>query len=257
MDDLDRLYRRLVQNIRNGFPDYVARPFEVAEVYQSIVPYRHNRRELGIETNQDYELALCRLISGERAYVTGDEHMQESVRRELASPNPNTAVFRDFAATRVALAPEALRRVSTESGSEAESVAMNAGPARARVADGAVAAASAGGGVRDVQPLPPSPPPPRPPTPPLPASLRAAVRGGTPGAQPAAPTPAAGVRAAPAGVRGGECRFCNGALPDDRRVLYCPHCGQNLAVRHCPACGSEVDASWRFCITCGREVGAE
>jgi hypothetical protein len=109
MDDLDRLVRRLVQNVRNGFPQYLSQPVEVSELYQTLIPYRHNRTELEIETNQDYEAALCQLLSGERGYASGDVAMQEAMRRELASPNPNTAVFRDFAAARVTLTSEAVR----------------------------------------------------------------------------------------------------------------------------------------------------
>src|SRR5581483_1778193 len=82
----------------------------VAELYQNLIPYRHNRRELGIETNQDYELALCRLLSGERGYLVVDEALAESMRRELATSNPNTAIFREFAASRVSLPPDAERR---------------------------------------------------------------------------------------------------------------------------------------------------
>ncbi len=246
MDDLDRLYRRLVQNIRNGFPDYLSRPFEVAEVYQSIVPYRHNRRELGIETNQDYELALCRLIAGERGYVTGDDAMQSTVRQELALANPNTAVFRDFAAARVALAPEPLRQLSVESAAAAPDREPGSGAQRA--------------GMREAHPLPPNPPPPRPPTPPPPPSLRAPTRPSAP-ASPSQSihTPVGGVRSGTqsTGVTGGACRYCNGDLPEDRRVMFCPHCGQNVTVQHCPACGAELDQSWKFCITCGRAVAAE
>ena len=44
MDELDRMYRRLVQNLRTGFPDLLGRPFEVAELYTTLIPYRHNRR---------------------------------------------------------------------------------------------------------------------------------------------------------------------------------------------------------------------
>ena len=109
MDDLDRLVRRLVQNVRNSHPQYLSQPVEVSELYQTLIPYRHNRTELEIETNQDYEAALCQLLSGERGYVTGDAPMQEAMRKELSSPNPNTAVFRDFAAARVTLTSEAVR----------------------------------------------------------------------------------------------------------------------------------------------------
>src|SRR3712207_5118903 len=110
MDDLDRMFQRLVHNIRNGYPEYLTRPFEVAELYQTLIPYRHNRRELVMETAQDYELVLCQLLGGGRGYLAGDEMMQGAINQDLATPNPNTAVFREFAATRVALSSEALRR---------------------------------------------------------------------------------------------------------------------------------------------------
>src|ERR671934_1793005 len=110
MDDLDRMFRRLVQNIRNGYPEYLAHPFEVSELYQHLIPYRHDRRELGIDTNQDYEVALCRLLSGERGYLVVDDVMRDAIRGELSTPNPNTAIFREFAAARVSLAQDAQRR---------------------------------------------------------------------------------------------------------------------------------------------------
>lgn len=48
------------------------------------------------------------------------------------------------------------------------------------------------------------------------------------------------------------CRYCGGRLPDARRVTFCPHCGLDLTKRQCPACSTELDATWRFCVTCGR-----
>lgn len=195
MDDLDRLVRRLVQNVRNGYPQYLSQPVEVSELYQTLIPYRHNRTELEIETNQDYEAALCQLLSGERGYATGDPAMQEAMRRELASPNPNTAVFRDFAAARVTLTSEAVRHFADS-----------------------------------------------------PTSLQRGAPTSTPRTtQAAAPAMADAASA---------CRYCGGSLPDGRRVLFCPSCGQNLMVQRCPACGTELEIHWRFCITCGRGVAA-
>jgi hypothetical protein len=195
MDDLDRLVRRLVQNVRNGYPQYLSQPVEVSELYQTLIPYRHNRTELEIETNQDYEAALCQLLSGERAYVTGDPAMQEAMRRELASPNPNTAVFREFAAARVTLTAEAVRHFADS-----------------------------------------------------PTSLQRGAPSSTPRAtSAAAPT---------ATTAAGACRYCGGSLPDGRRVLFCPSCGQNLMVQRCPACGTELEIHWKYCITCGRGVAA-
>ena len=84
MDDLDRMFRQLVSVIRAEFPTYLDHPFEVAELYQSIIPYRHHRRALGFETNQDYELTLTRLLAGARGYLIGDPRMQERLRQELS-----------------------------------------------------------------------------------------------------------------------------------------------------------------------------
>jgi predicted RNA-binding Zn-ribbon protein involved in translation (DUF1610 family) len=105
-----------------------------------------------------------------------------------------------------------------------------------------------------------------------PAPVRYAVDGG---AAVTAPMPAAGVPhgstaapgaaqpssaampfpvRAPAPVVGGTCPHCGRPLPADRGVTFCPYCGENLTVRRCPACSTELEAGWRFCITCGREV---
>ena len=108
MDDVERMYRHLVRTIRASFPQYLSQPFEVGELYQTILPYRLHRRELGLETNQDYELALMELLSGAHGYLVIDGKMRDDLSAERTSPNPNTAKIRDFASTHVALAPEAL-----------------------------------------------------------------------------------------------------------------------------------------------------
>lgn len=113
MDDLDRLFQRLVHNIRFRNPEYLTVPFTVQELYETLVPYRHHRRELGIETNQDYETAVARLLSGERGYVRTDPKLQEKLQKELASVNPDPGVFRDDAGTRVSLEPGAVGRQET------------------------------------------------------------------------------------------------------------------------------------------------
>ena len=114
MDDLDRLYNRLVENIRSSYPEYMSRPFEVSELYQTLVPYRHNRRELQIDTNGDYEIALLRLLAGERGYLQGETAMHDMVKRELATPNPNSAIFREFAARQVSLGSDTPRTSARE-----------------------------------------------------------------------------------------------------------------------------------------------
>ena len=234
MDELDRMFRRLVQNIRNGYPAYLTQPFEVAELFQSLIPYRHNRKELAIDTNEDYEIALCRMLAGERSLLGGDDVMRETIREELASPNPNTAIYREFAASKVALVADAVRR------SDADTPLTGAPLARA---SGAAAA-------------PPPPPPARPVPPPPPTARSSGPMRAEP--MPPPPRPSAKVPAStPPGAAAPTslCRFCGGTLPGGRRVVFCPNCGQNLAISRCPACGSELDLNWKFCVTCGRGTG--
>ena len=255
MDDLDRMFRRLVHNVRNGYPEYLTRPFEVAELYQTLIPYRHNRRELGMETAQDYELVLCQLLAGGRGYLMGDEMMQQAISRELATPNPNTAIFREFAATRVALSPEALRRYdqlmantgsSTPAATPAASAptARSAPPAPTSPVSSEVASA-------------PAPPPGVQATAPL------GVTSNAPSPQPAAAEMpatntgrhnAAESRATQVGAPEGVCRYCGGTLPSGRHAVFCPYCGQNLTIQRCPACSTELELDWKFCITCGRDA---
>ncbi len=111
MDALDRTFRHLVQTIQARYPAYLTQSFEVADVYQNILPYRHHRRDLGLETNQDYELVLLQLLSGARDYLIVDDTMRERLARELASPNPDAGAFREFSTTQIALSPAAVRQV--------------------------------------------------------------------------------------------------------------------------------------------------
>ncbi len=225
MDDLDRVFQRLVQNIRSRSPDQLGLPFTVAELYEQLIPYRHNRRELGIETNQDYEIAVMRLLAGERGYIVGDDAMQDSLKQEIASQNPDTGAFREYATTQISIAPDALEKQASRSRTPAAQR-----PAAPPPPAGVAASAS----VQDT------------------ATLDKRVQDGDstpPAARPAKAAPLGGVGElnAPQG-----CRYCSGTLPEGRAVTFCPHCGQNLSLNQCPACGTEMEARWKFCIGCGR-----
>ena len=231
MDDLDRVFHRLVSNIRHRHSEYLTLPFTVQELYETLIPYRHHRRELGIETNQDYEIAVTRLLSGERDYLLADQSMRDKLRAEIGSPHMDPGAFREFAASKVSLAPEALRRIR---------------------------ALTVAGGEE-----PPPPPTVEEPAAPPPAPVSATFKVASPSPAPAPAPPAEAVKAAPAALSSmmgavvpEGCRFCGGTLPEGRNVVYCPHCGNNLSVSRCPACGSELEKGWKFCVTCGRTVGA-
>jgi RNA polymerase subunit RPABC4/transcription elongation factor Spt4 len=108
VDELDRLFRRLVLNIREQYPAYLTSAFPIAEVYQSVVPYRTNRAELGLEVHEDYELALMRLLAGERGYVVGDAGMQQDLSRAL---DASKLTYRTYAASLIEISPDAVSRL--------------------------------------------------------------------------------------------------------------------------------------------------
>jgi hypothetical protein len=231
MDDVERMYRHLVRTIRTSFPPYLTQPFEVGELYQTILPYRLHRRELGLETNQDYEVALMELLTGARGYLVVDERMRDALKAEQATGNPNTARIRDFASSHVALAPEALResggQARVSSGNSGAAVSRESGPsARAQASAATVAMDAPRGAASTTQAS---------------ASPSEARREARPVMVPEA---------------GDDCPFCKGPLPAGRAVSFCPHCGQDLTIVHCPACGSELERGWKFCVTCGRAAVA-
>ena len=222
MDELDRMFRRLVHNIRAGFPDLLSRPFEVSVLHQQLIPYRLNRRELGLDSAEDYELTLMRLLSGARGLLTGDVDMQAAMRTELESSNPDLSAFRAWGTASVAVAPAALRALD----STPQPPAAPAKPLtrQAEMAGRATQELPASGSTATVPPAPAPAPPVPPPQP------------------------------APTRTHGTGCRYCGGEVPEGREVHFCPHCGQNLSVKQCPACSTELEVEWQFCITCGRQV---
>ena len=240
MDSLDRLFRHLVRSIRASYPQYLSQPFEVAELYQTIMPYRHHRRELGLDTNQDYEMALLELLSGARGLLVVDDQMRDALKRVLASPNPDPGAFREFATSQVALSPDAVRQL--DAGAEAATTARTSGAASAPTRAQAV----------------PRPAPAR-----ASATATAAkaptATAETPITRSSAPTIAMSTPHTSNGIavgNGETCRYCGGALPEGRRVVFCPHCGQNLTVVNCLACGTELELGWKYCTSCGRPAAS-
>ena len=237
MDHLERLYRHLVRTIRASFPQYLSRPFEVAELYQTIMPYRHHRRELGFDSNQDYEMAVLELLSGKGGYLIVEDRMREALTRELASANPDPGAFREYATKSVQLAPEALQRLEA-----------SAADARAGANSASTTRVSAAAPMNDDVSVDAAPHP----RTAEPARISEPVRASTAAAT--FPTPVGSPRmSAGLPVEAGEhCRYCGGDLPPGRRIVFCPHCGQNLTVVNCMACGTELELGWKFCTTCGR-----
>jgi hypothetical protein len=189
-----------------------------------------------------------RLASGERGYLRVEPTVADAFRRALAAPEPDAAVLRDHALAPVALTnggavpPQAAPPTATAT---YEVPAPVISPMPSPVAGVVPPAEAASGGwpsydAPSLDPAWPSAAAAEPPAPPPP---------------PAEPARATAPETPPGPTAiGGPCRYCGQALPEGRPVTYCPHCGQNVTVRHCPACSTELEVGWRYCITCGRAM---
>lgn len=229
MDALDHLFRRLAAAAQAA--DALARPLEVAEILEQLVPYRAARRDGQLDTNDDYLHAMMQLLSGERGYVFVDDLMQDDLRSELASPNPDLTVLRTYRSAKVRIA-------STH--------------AEKALADGTA----------DLDLRPPTPAS----TASVPSAAKAVPSPADPSATQPAPTGAGADAAAepapaprvsekrPAESPDNTCPYCSQALPKDRDFTYCPACGLNLRIRRCAGCSAEMESEWKFCVTCGRSA---
>src|SRR2546428_7963856 len=96
-DARDRLFERLVPALADDAPGRLAVPFPADKVYERLVPYRSNRSILKVATHQDYEMAVLRLLSGERGYTSLEPaEVRDALQRETGESNPDTALFRQF-----------------------------------------------------------------------------------------------------------------------------------------------------------------
>lgn len=240
-DELDRLFACLVRAIRDQRPDRLAAGLDVSELL-SFVPYKTVRGEIGVSSNDDYGHAVTRLLSGEKGLVFADDLMQDDLRAELTSKNPDLQAYRSYLNTRIALAQERVRAALDALGpAPARDVVPAASPASPKAAPRTAPPAAGATAART------GAPPARPaavhtsrerPIPQIPRAVPDAMAAAVPGVD---------VRAARPG-----CRYCGQPLPHGREVRFCPYCGQDLSVHRCGACSAEIEPGWKFCVSCGR-----
>jgi len=265
-DVLERFHRALIEEIQTQRPEYLTGPFTVAEIYQNLVPYGSHRDRIGVEMNADYEDALLRLLAGEGGFLLLDsEPALRDIRAELKMANPNTGVFREFAAvdvrlnrSRLDLAPREVDEISDlaeERREDLPAVPLNQlAPVPASSEELGIVppgvdifAGRNGPSVVDDAEVETE-------TEPEDAvdedQEQVAVPAG--GLQPEFVEPE---RAEGPEARGGDpCQWCRAELPRREKLNYCPFCGTDLTLFPCPSCGDEVESGWRFCVSCGEEV---
>jgi hypothetical protein len=218
VDELDRLFGLLVSALAREAR--VAVPFPASDVYERLVPYRSNRARLNVATHQDYEMAVLRLLAGERSYVQLEpETVREAMQREIATINPDPAYFRSFPDAQVMVNGRAAERVM-------QADRAYAPPGQA--ADEEMELSDTTG--ENPVPVPFSPP----------AAFRAPIHRSKDALAP------------------DQCEYCGGVLPANREARFCPHCGQpREGELKCPGCGSALDVGWAYCLACGRPTGFE
>ncbi|MCU0648187.1 MAG: zinc ribbon domain-containing protein [Gemmatimonadaceae bacterium] len=203
LDDLDRLALRLARVLQATYPQLLQKAFPLGELERRLVPLQEVRRELSRDSADCYDLAMLRLVTGERNYLVTPDEVQQSARRALAMSTPTAGPLKPLAAVAVQVGDglgQLLTTLGTPSDYGSVVVPAQRTPALALVG-------------RD--------------------ESTARAKKGT-----------------------SCCRYCSGTLPSGRRVTFCPHCGLDLTIRHCPACSTTLDLDWRFCVSCGRGVDA-
>ncbi len=218
---LERFHRALIEEIQTQRPEYLTGPFTVAEIYQNLVPYGSHRDRIGVSINGDYEDALLRLLAGEGGYlILESEPALRDLRAELGTPNPNTGLYREYAAVDVRLNQAYLDLVAVREG-EKQDLSRSVG-GREPISPAQLAPSEAA------------------------LEAMAIVPPGVDVFQDRAPV------AAP--VASSACQWCRAELPVRDNLNFCPFCGTDLKVVPCNDCGEELEPEWRFCIGCGAEV---
>ncbi len=252
LDDaiLDRFFGALVNEINRSAPHYLRSEFTVAEIYQTLVPYRTHRDRIGVEMNGDYEDALLRLLAGEGDFLfLGSEPAVDQIRRELRTSNPNTGLYREFAALGVRLNPERVPEGHGDSAIDLPFLDVEPSEPEMNMA-GDSAGEEDEGGADDME--------------------GAAIEMEESRVVDEAPVPGRGAWPVPTPevAEGGRleagddgpreptavaeaCPACEGALPERAGLRFCPFCGTNVRFRPCGACGEELEWDWRFCVACG------
>jgi len=291
---VDRFFSVLVQEIRRKEPSYLNSSFTVAEIYQSLVPYRTHRDVIGAEMNGDYEDALLRLLAGEGGYMTLEsDTARERIRLELRSSNPNTGLYREYAAVGVRLVAERAEDVPGEDEEGDNRGQEESGGSRAqteldvdddeldamveRTLDASdVSRLTNDLGLDDLLDEIPEE-----------RESEVAKTSGERGAKTtngsaaesekgestSHPVPETTARGGP-DPRGGsdrlsleqipddlsqdappeDCPECETKLPQRDELRFCPFCGTHVFVAPCGACGEVLERTWSFCIACGESA---
>lgn len=232
MTSLDPFFRLLVRTLSEQVPPRIHRPIVINELMDSILPYRLVRRELGVDSAEEYETLLLRLCAGEGDFVQADPAAQAALLAELEKPLPDLAFLRVYGDTRIVLRTDPLLS-AMEAHPEKRYAPPGAEPGPENEQATAGHEDDAGPDAWEADPV---------------VELRA-------GAPPQSePKPQPVTESADAGKPQVRCPFCGGILPPRMMINFCPHCGMGQDVGACRVCGADMDVGWRYCVSCGEDA---
>lgn len=238
MSDLATFHRVLVRQLARSAPARLADGLGLAEIRDTLLPYRRFRSALGVQMEEDYDALLLQLAAGDDGLAQLDDpRVLKLFQAERRSPNPDLTQLEVHGSASLTLDPVHLARVLQDVPEPPAPPAADRGLVLVDTGDGDGADASV-----------------------LPFDLaRAAIAQptltGTPPAAPRAPEPPGVLRFPTPAEPAAACRYCQGALPAGRSVRFCPHCGRGQLVP-CRQCGAEAEPGWKHCVNCGSPVGS-
>lgn len=205
----------------------------VAGLLDRTLPYRAARRALALESSEDYESLVLRLIGEEAGLVVTDPmEAAEMARSTLESKIPDLDVLRLLRSASLTFTDDAMSRL--EGVRPLPAAAQSEQP----VAD--VAAASGSSAPRvdaDVLPIRRSPEP--------------ADHTAVPAPRVEHEPPPAFLTKVAFTAPEAMCWQCSQPLPGSRKVNFCVECGADQRAPQCLACGATVERHWKHCPDCG------
>jgi predicted RNA-binding Zn-ribbon protein involved in translation (DUF1610 family) len=212
--DLERFFHLLVRNLAATDPARLRQPLALADLRESLLPYRANRRPLQLESSEDYELVLLRFCAGEGGFARIEpDEVRAEFEAEARSSNPDLTIVERHGKAVIWL--------------EASSVERSLDPEPHR----AYAPPEEFRKVRKEH---------------APLGTRAESSPAREKKSVPHPGQATGTSS--------PCPSCGAVLPDDRVVNFCPKCGCDLKRARCTKCKAELEPGWRHCVGCGAAV---
>jgi hypothetical protein len=225
--DLERFAAVLLAEwqAESGRPDL---PINVGGLIDRILPYRAARKALALETSEDYELLVLRLVAEEAGLVlTEPAEAAEMARETLSSKIPDLDVMALLRSASLTMTDDAIARLDGVRPLPPTNPAPATSPSRPESAEGVL---------------------------PLHRPAEVADATATPSPRmPAEPPPAFLTKVAftPPDA---SCWQCSAPLPTGRKVSFCVECGADQRAPRCRSCGATVELHWKHCPDCGQSL---